>query len=100
MALIIDGKAISAQIKDEFLEECLKACPNEEALCNIVLDVCYNSNSGKLFAWEMCGDVIINNLMNRYGHRISFPVANDEGEIEYAGSRYELITLDLEDDFG
>ena len=94
-----DVKNKTVQINEEFLEECASVCPNKYALCNIVLDMAYNTESGKAFAWGMCGDVIIENLMNRYGHKLTFPVINDDGDIHYCGNNYELITVDLEDEF-
>lgn len=85
------------QISDEFLAECTKICPNEKALCNIVLDIVYKTNAGKLFAWKMCGDIIVRNLREKFGNNISFPVLNDDGDIQYCGRNYELITITLED---
>ena len=92
-----DVKSKVNQINDEFLEECSKVCPNEDSLCNIVLDIVYNTAAGKMFAWAMCGNVIVRNLTNRFGNTISFPVRNDEGDIYYGGLRFELMTIDLED---
>lgn len=92
-----DKKEKIRQINKEFIEECTKYCPNKYSLCNIVLDLTYNSKAGKMFAWEISGDVIIENLMCRFGHQISFPVANDDGDISYCGSNYELATLNLEE---
>ena len=92
-----DKKVKIMQINEEFITECSKVCPNEDSLCDIVLDLTYNSKYGKSFAWAMCGDVIVRNLMKRFGKKISFPVANDDGDISFAGSNYELMTLVLED---
>ena len=85
------------QINEEFMAECNSICPNEDALCNIVLDITYNTEAGKMFAWSMCGDIIIKNLMDRFGHKLSFPVANDDGDIQYSGHNFELMTIDLEE---
>lgn len=91
-----DVKSKINQINSEFLEECSKICPNENALCNIVLDLTYNTSSGKMFAWAMCGDIIVRNLLEKFDHKISFPVLNDDGDIYYCGNNFELLTLVLE----
>lgn len=31
-------------LKEQFRENCLKECPNEDELCNIVLDLCYTKS--------------------------------------------------------
>lgn len=79
-------------MNDEFQKECSKICPNREALCNIVLDICYNKNSTKRFAWNMCGTDIIHNLLLKNHHRISFPTINSNGDFEYCGNKYIVET--------
>lgn len=38
------------------------ACKDDKVLCNIILDLCYQSESSKGFAWEMCKKQILENL--------------------------------------
>lgn len=92
-----DSKAKMEQFRNEFLEECVKICPNRKSLCNLVVDMLYTSSNSKLFAWEMCGDVMIENLMDKFGHHISFPVQDDNGDIYYGGRTYSVCTIDLEE---
>ena len=67
----------------------------ENALCSIVVDLCYARNSSKQFAWDMCGGKIIKNMLAKNGNRISFPVLDSGGDIEYAGLRFSLKEKDM-----
>lgn len=91
-----DARAESAALHDEFLKECTLICPNKDSLCNIVLDLCYRKNSTKAFAWSMCGNEIINNLLNNNNRTVSFPVMRSDGEIEYGGKRFTMKSVKLE----
>lgn len=84
-----------SMMNDEFQKECSKICPNREALCNIVLDICYNKNSTKRFAWNMCGTDIIHNLLLKNNYRISFPTININGDFEYCGNKYIVETTTI-----
>lgn len=81
---------------EEFRAECSKICPNEKALCNIVLDLCYRRSSTKKFAWDICGDAIISNLLTKNNNTISFPKMSADGEIQYCGNSYTIETKELE----
>lgn len=89
-------------INAEFAERCSIACPDETTLCDIILDICYNSGSLKRFAWGVCGKEIINNLLNRNNRAISCPVRADivpgaeRGElVTYCGEDYVVMTITL-----
>ena len=47
-----------SEMNAEFRKSCDIICQNESALCNIVLDLCYQKSSSKRFAWNMCGSEI------------------------------------------
>lgn len=80
-------------LKEEFKRQCLEQCPNEEILCNIVLDLCYaKSNASKQFAWDICGETIIRNLLRRNHNTISYPTLEESGEIEFAGMHFTMKT--------
>lgn len=85
-----------SEMQAEFEQECAKVCPNRDALCDIVLDICYTKSSTKRFAWEMCGDEIIKNLLRRNDGMISYPTIDPSGEIEYGGDRFSLQKTRLE----
>ena len=74
-----------------FRSRCLELCSNEEELCNIVLDLCYQTEHSKQFAWDICGDVIIKNLLKKNDNIIFFPeVVSGSGEFEYCGRQFEM----------
>ena len=85
-----------ANMSDEFKKSCEEVCPNSDILCNIVLDMCYTKNATKKFAWNMCAESIIKNLLNKNGNKISFPSLDEDGEITYGGNRYTIVTKELD----
>lgn len=86
----VDSKSTISIINSEFREECDKICPNSEALCNIILDICYSRNSTKKFAWDMCGEQIIKNLLNKANGNINYPTLCNSGTISYGGNKFKI----------
>lgn len=86
-------------LKEEFKEKCLRDCPNEDMLCNIVLDLCYSkSKNSKQFAWDMCGEVFVKNLLRRNNYKITYPEFDENGEIEFAGMNFSMKQVDIKVD--
>ena len=77
-------------LNDSFVEDCTKVCPNKDSLCNIILDVCYQKSCSKRFAWNMCGDEIINNLLQQNDGYIRYPVEDEDGDIYYCGNTFKV----------
>ena len=88
--------AVVNLLNNRFKEECSVICLNEDELCNILLDMCYKKNATKRFAWVMCSDVIIKNLLKKNDNEINIPVLNKNGDIEFAGERFEVIKREIE----
>ncbi|MCI8993041.1 MAG: hypothetical protein HFG80_10060 [Eubacterium sp.] len=85
-------------LREQFRQLCLTQCPNEEILCNIVLDLCYGaSRQSKQFAWDICGGQIIRNLLKRNDSKISYPVLDENGDIEFEGQRFRMETTRISD---
>ena len=79
---------------ENFKEKCVIACPNQQELCDIVIDLCYRGTQTKQFAWDICGDEIIKNLASS-SNTISFPIeVNDNEEFEYAGHKFVMHTME------
>jgi len=87
-----------AVINDEFAERCAAVCPNEDSLCNIILDICYTKSSTKRFAWSMCGSSIIHNLLSANDNTILYPIADVNGDVEYCHSRFTVRSRKVGDD--
>lgn len=82
--------------KEQFRRQCLEQCPNEEYLCNIVLDLCYSkSKYSKQFAWDICGDMFIQNLLKRHNYIVSYPTLDEEGDIEFNGLHFSMKTTEI-----
>lgn len=79
-------------LKDIFIDECTKVCPNQEILANIVVDLCYTSNKNKTFAWDVAGEQIFNNVLKNNGFVIRYPVKNECGDIVFGGNAFSLHT--------
>jgi hypothetical protein len=82
---------------DYFKQECAKICPNENELCDILLDMCYQSESSKQFVWDMCGDIILQNLLKKHDGLISYPkLVDEQGEFEYCGEQFIMQQTRIE----
>lgn len=82
-----------------FKQECEIVCSNESELCDIVLDICYKAEKTKQFAWDICGEVILNNLLRNNGGVIHFPqLVDGDGEFEYCGNNFVMVEKVIEVD--
>lgn len=82
--------------KERFKRQCLEQCPNEEYLCDIVLDLCYSgTKKSKQFAWDICGDMFIKNLLKRNDYKISYPKLDSDGDIEFGGNKFSMCTATI-----
>lgn len=73
-----------------FQKACALICPDPWLLADILIDLCYTSPASKQFAWDICGDVFIENLLRRNGGRIRYPAADPDGEIDYLGKTFTM----------
>lgn len=85
-----DAVAHLEELKNEFVQSCDIACPNHKSQCDIMMDLCYTKTYSKKFAWEMCGDQLIQNLLNRNKRTIIYPTADEDGDIEFRGNRFRV----------
>lgn len=73
-------------------------CPNAKELCDIVLDICYNTEGSKQFAWDIAGDQIIANLLDLNGGIISYPKHAAEDAVDaftYCGEPYVMASVNV-----
>lgn len=75
---------------EQFRRETAAACPNEKELCDILIDLCYQDDRSKQFVWDLCGEVIFHNLLEKNGGVIRYPAASETGDIQYRGQLFAL----------
>lgn len=79
---VLDKSVIDLIFKGKFHE----VCPNDKMLCDILIDLLYDKPNSKGVVWDMCGDVIVDNLLSKSGGIIEYPEAVSDGE-EFACCR-------------
>lgn len=72
----------------EFEANVFAACQNRQQLCDILVDVCYAKETSKQFLWDIMGDQLIENLLNKNGRVIQYPAKDRAGDIVFHGERF------------
>ena len=85
-------------LKDSFMSKCYEKCNNREDLCNILLDICYKKAGTKQFAWDICGDQIIKNLLSTHENKVNYPTLDVNGEHIYKGYKFKLEQMIIEEE--
>ena len=63
-------------------------------LCEILIDLLYDKPNAKSVVWDMCGDVIIDNLLEKSGYMIQYPEkVNDFEEFYCCRNRFKMKSL-------
>ena len=82
---------------DTFRAECERICSNEDELCDIVVDMCYQTEKSKQFAWDICGEVMLNNLAKLNNNKIKYPeLVESDGEFDFCGKQFVMKTREYE----
>lgn len=86
----IDIKTHRHTFIQQFESKCYSVCSNAEQLCDIILDICYSKEGTKQFAWDVCGNVMIHNLLVKHEEVLLYPMLDPDGEFEYNGLRFAM----------
>jgi len=79
-----------------FKQKALALCPNQEELANMVVELCYTKKSAsKQFAWDLCGEQLLQHLLNQSGGRVYIPERSEKGDLVYKGEAFKLNTYQL-----
>lgn len=78
-----------------FKRKCYEVCSDPDKLCNIILDICYSKNNSKQFVWDVCGDNIINILLEKNNHTIYFPAMDIDGDISFGGYNFKMCSTTI-----
>lgn len=85
------------KIIESFKMNCEIACTNEDELCNIVLDICYTKEGSKQFAWDICGEQIIRNLLSQKNNKVSFPERScNNYNFKYSGEAFIMKEIEAD----
>lgn len=82
---------------DNFKHDAYSINNCEEEVGEIVIDICYGQfkNRSKQFAWDIAGKQILKNLLKKNKNTVSYPLLDNEGEIEFRGERFKIITKEV-----
>lgn len=88
----------------EYVRQCHEICQSDKALCDLLIDLLYRRSSTKRLLWMMCGETIIENLLEKNGYMMAVPVQDPNGEIMFGGERYsveyrEIRAEEVEDEY-
>ena len=75
-----DGAADKSIIDLIFKGKFYEICSNGKMLCDILIDLLYDKPNAKGVVWNMCGDVIIDNLLHKSGYEIEYSEVVDDNE--------------------
>lgn len=82
-------------MKENMKDKMMEACKGDEVLAtNVLIDICYSDNKSKDFLWEMCGEQLIRNLINNGYSTLRFPMKDEDGDIEFKGSKFKMKEVD------
>ena len=82
------------QIINYLKEQCELICPNEHALCDILIDICYKGNTNKEIVWLICGDTIVDNLLKNNNYNLYYPIKVESNEeFECCGAKFTMKKL-------
>lgn len=95
----------TSEVLDYYTKEMHIQCPNEEVLCDILIDLCYGNTKKEKYSqeilWAACGNVIIDRLLKSHNYKMRYPVKSDNPDFICCGTGFimqEIIYMDGDDD--
>ena len=95
----------TSEVLDYYTKEMHIQCPNEEVLCDILIDLCYGNTKKEKYSqeilWAACGNVIIDRLLKSHNYIMRYPVKSDNPDFICCGTGFimqEIIYRDGDDD--
>lgn len=83
---------------EDFRSQCYLVSPSEIELCDIIVDICYQKERSKQFAWDICGDQIVRNVVRNNGGFIAWPKSSARGEVIFDGKQFKIEKLQIEEE--
>jgi hypothetical protein len=97
----VDHEDVEESVTDQIIklnaeleENCFSICPNEQVLCEILLDVCYKDGIDVGIVWNMCGDTIVEKLVAKSGV-YSYPEQDENGDFDFGGLKFIMKNVTI-----
>lgn len=91
-----DGMLNKSMIDFVFKAKFAEVCPDEKILCDILIDLLYDKPNAKGVVWDMCGDVIIENLLQKSGGVLTYPEkASENGEFVCCRHSFRMKQINI-----
>nr|DAW45474.1 MAG TPA: RNA-dependent RNA polymerase [Caudoviricetes sp.] len=88
-------------VLDYYIKEMHTQCPNEETLCDILIDLCYGGlckeKYSKEILWYACGNVIVDRLLKSNNYKMRYPVKSDNPDFICCGTGFEMKEIIYKD---
>lgn len=91
-----DWESVDILLKN-LSEKLYTYCPNEDELCDILIDLCYSGNVSKQILWKTCGNVIIKHLLQLHDYKMSYPQKSENGDFWCQGVQYTMKEIIVRD---
>ena len=89
------------EVLEYYVKEMHIQCPNEETLCDILIDLCYNGKLkdkySKEILWSACGNVIIDRLLKSHDYKMRYPTKSDNPDFICCGTGFEMQEIICKD---
>ena len=84
-------------IRGKFILWLLEECVDERQAVNVAIDCVYDTGLSVQIVWdtEWIANIIINNLLERNDYKMSIPVKDENGEHEYLGKKFKVVTVEV-----
>lgn len=82
-----------SRLLEVLTEDMTSICPNQESLCDILLDICYTGKMSKSVVWDICGNQIIINMLKKHNNMLTYPEKCSEAEFSCCGTKFFNKTI-------
>lgn len=91
----------TSEILEYYIKEMYIQCPNEEVLCDILIDLCYNKTNKNKYSkdilWAACGNVIVDRLLKSHNYKMRYPKKSNNPEFICCGTGFEMQEIICKD---
>ena len=86
-------------VYEEMSRELIEIIPNEKLLVNTLIELSYSkSKVSKVFAWTLGGKSILRCMLSKNGNEITFPIRDENGNVEFNGEKFKMVKKVLEEE--